>query len=183
MGGFFGIASKEDAVVDVFFGADYHSPLGTRRAGMAAYDAEIMGKTPNKLNKTGEEYTFAMASLELGDTINFIFAVAKKDGSALTALDGSLTINGKNVSTSEFLPTSVGGQKMLVAVVEGVPESQFAEKMTFALKAANGATLATVDYSVQDYCVRTLASAVGTPEADIIRAVYAIGKAASEYSK
>ncbi|MBE6537389.1 MAG: amidophosphoribosyltransferase [Ruminococcaceae bacterium] len=41
MGGFFGITSKEDCVVDVFFGTDYHSHLGTRRAGMAAYDEEI----------------------------------------------------------------------------------------------------------------------------------------------
>ena len=41
MGGFFGIASKQDCMVEVFFGVDYHSHLGTRRAGMAAYDAEI----------------------------------------------------------------------------------------------------------------------------------------------
>ncbi len=41
MGGFFGITSKEDCVVDVFFGTDYHSHLGTRRAGMAAYDGEL----------------------------------------------------------------------------------------------------------------------------------------------
>ena len=41
MGGFFGIASKEECVIDVFFGTDYHSHLGTRRGGMAAYDAEI----------------------------------------------------------------------------------------------------------------------------------------------
>ncbi len=41
MGGFFGIASKEDCMVDVFYGVDYHSHLGTRRAGMAAYDSEI----------------------------------------------------------------------------------------------------------------------------------------------
>ena len=41
MGGFFGITSKQDCVVDVFFGTDYHSHLGTRRGGMAAYDEEI----------------------------------------------------------------------------------------------------------------------------------------------
>ena len=41
MGGFFGIVSKQDCMVDVFFGVDYHSHLGTRRGGMAAYDAEI----------------------------------------------------------------------------------------------------------------------------------------------
>ena len=34
MGGFFGAASHDDVVLDVFFGVDYHSHLGTRRAGM-----------------------------------------------------------------------------------------------------------------------------------------------------
>lgn len=41
MGGFFGITSKRDCLADVFFGTDYHSHLGTRRGGMAAYDPEI----------------------------------------------------------------------------------------------------------------------------------------------
>ena len=41
MGGFFGITSKQDCLADVFFGTDYHSHLGTRRGGMAAYDPEI----------------------------------------------------------------------------------------------------------------------------------------------
>lgn len=41
MGGFFGAASKNDTVLDVFFGTDYHSHLGTRRGGMAAYDKSI----------------------------------------------------------------------------------------------------------------------------------------------
>lgn len=37
MGGFFGVVSKEDCVFDLFFGVDYHSHLGTRRAGLAVY--------------------------------------------------------------------------------------------------------------------------------------------------
>ncbi len=41
MGGFFGIVSKQDCLEDVFFGVDYHSHLGTKRAGLAAYDATI----------------------------------------------------------------------------------------------------------------------------------------------
>ena len=41
MGGFFGVVSKRNAISDVFFGTDYHSHLGTKRAGMAAYDPEI----------------------------------------------------------------------------------------------------------------------------------------------
>ena len=41
MSGFFGVVSKKDCVMDLFFGVDYHSHLGTRRGGMAAYDKEI----------------------------------------------------------------------------------------------------------------------------------------------
>ena len=40
MGGFFGAVSRRDAVLDVFFGTDYHSHLGTRRAGMVMYDSK-----------------------------------------------------------------------------------------------------------------------------------------------
>ena len=39
MGAFFGATSRRDVVADVYFGTDYHSHLGTRRGGMAAWDA------------------------------------------------------------------------------------------------------------------------------------------------
>ena len=38
MGGFFGAVSKRDVSLDIFFGVDYHSHLGTRRGGMIVYD-------------------------------------------------------------------------------------------------------------------------------------------------
>ena len=41
MGGFFGVVSKHDAISDTFFGTDYHSHLGTRRGGMAAYSSRL----------------------------------------------------------------------------------------------------------------------------------------------
>ena len=37
MGGFFGVASKHSCTLDLFFGVDYHSHLGTKRGGMAVY--------------------------------------------------------------------------------------------------------------------------------------------------
>ena len=37
MGGFFGVASKRDCVLELFYGVDYHSHLGTRRGGMATF--------------------------------------------------------------------------------------------------------------------------------------------------
>ncbi len=42
MGGFFGVVGKKkDVIQDVFLGTDYHSHLGTKSAGIAAYDSEI----------------------------------------------------------------------------------------------------------------------------------------------
>ena len=41
MGGFFGVVGKQDIISDVFFGTDYHSHLGTKSGGIAAYDSEI----------------------------------------------------------------------------------------------------------------------------------------------
>ena len=41
MGGFFGATSRRNCILDVFFGTDYHSHLGTRRGGMAAWDKEV----------------------------------------------------------------------------------------------------------------------------------------------
>ena len=40
MGGFFGVASKHQCKADLFYGTDYNSHLGTRRAGMVTYDDE-----------------------------------------------------------------------------------------------------------------------------------------------
>ena len=40
MGGFFGAALHQDCVFDIFYGTDYHSHLGTRRAGLVTYDVE-----------------------------------------------------------------------------------------------------------------------------------------------
>ena len=41
MGGFFGATSRRNCILDVFFGTDYHSHLGTRRGGMAAWDKDV----------------------------------------------------------------------------------------------------------------------------------------------
>ncbi|MCL2253296.1 MAG: amidophosphoribosyltransferase [Lachnospiraceae bacterium] len=40
MSGFFGVAAKEDCVINLFFGTDYHSHLGARRAGLAVYSPD-----------------------------------------------------------------------------------------------------------------------------------------------
>ena len=40
MGGLFGIASKKDCVLDLYYGTDYHSHLGTKRGGLCLKNGE-----------------------------------------------------------------------------------------------------------------------------------------------
>ncbi len=40
MGGFFGVASKKNCAIDIYYGTDYHSHLGTKRGGMAIVGPE-----------------------------------------------------------------------------------------------------------------------------------------------
>ena len=48
MGGIFGVTSRRNCILDVFFGTDYHSHLGTRRAGMAAYELKALLGIPKE---------------------------------------------------------------------------------------------------------------------------------------
>ncbi len=52
MGGFFGAASKRDVVLDVFFGVDYHSHLGTRRAGLVFCDGGSFQREIHSIENT-----------------------------------------------------------------------------------------------------------------------------------
>ena len=45
MGGFFGTVSKHPCVKDLFYGIDYHSHLGTKRAGMVTYDGDLFHRS------------------------------------------------------------------------------------------------------------------------------------------
>ena len=66
MGGFFGVASKEDCVFDLFFGIDYHSHLGTRRAGMAVYsDENGFDKSIHNIENTPFRTKFTSESNEM----------------------------------------------------------------------------------------------------------------------
>ena len=52
MGGFFGVASKESCIFDLFFGIDYHSHLGTRRAGIATYGKDGFKRSIHNIENT-----------------------------------------------------------------------------------------------------------------------------------
>jgi amidophosphoribosyltransferase len=52
MGGFFGVASQQDCVFDLFFGVDYHSHLGTRRGGMAVYGKDGFNRSIHNIENS-----------------------------------------------------------------------------------------------------------------------------------
>lgn len=52
MGGLFGVVSKEDCVMDVYFGTDYHSHLGTSRGGMAVWNGKSFNRSIHNIENT-----------------------------------------------------------------------------------------------------------------------------------
>ncbi|MBQ3786987.1 MAG: amidophosphoribosyltransferase [Lachnospiraceae bacterium] len=70
MSGFFGVASRESCTFDLFFGTDYHSLLGTRRAGMAVFDEkEGFTKSIHNIENTPFRTKFDSEVKDLGGTM------------------------------------------------------------------------------------------------------------------
>ena len=53
MGGFFGAVAHQDVTLDIFFGVDYHSHLGTRRGGTMSRTASSGRSTPLRTLRSG----------------------------------------------------------------------------------------------------------------------------------
>ncbi|MBR7142315.1 MAG: amidophosphoribosyltransferase [Clostridia bacterium] len=52
MGGIFGVASKQNCTMDLFFGTDYHSHLGTRRGGMAVWNGSGFSRSIHNIENS-----------------------------------------------------------------------------------------------------------------------------------
>ena len=52
MSGFFGVASKKDCVLDLFFGTDYHSHLGTKRGGLAIVGENVFQRSIHNIENS-----------------------------------------------------------------------------------------------------------------------------------
>lgn len=65
MGGIFGAVSKTDCAMDVFFGTDYHSHLGTRRGGMAVYTGKGFERSIHNIENSPFRTKFERDILEM----------------------------------------------------------------------------------------------------------------------
>ena len=168
-------------VAEAYFGGGTVDTATADR--LTAYDAEITAGVAGTTVTAGAQYTFAAVTLQLGDTINFIFAIGATDGGDLTALPEGckITVDGTAVTASDFRTATAGGSKVMATVIAGVPEKEFASTLTFLLQDAAGNTLATLTYSVKDFCVRAFPTA-GEADQHMIRAIWAVGSAAAAYA-
>ena len=65
MGGFFGVVGKSDCVFDLFYGVDYHSHLGTRRAGLAVWKDGRINKAIHKIENSPFRTKFEKEAAEM----------------------------------------------------------------------------------------------------------------------
>ena len=65
MGGFFGVASRKDCVLDLFYGIDYHSHLGTRRGGMATHGKDGFNRAIHNIEKSPFRTKFERDAAEM----------------------------------------------------------------------------------------------------------------------
>ena len=155
MGGFFGVVSKRDAISDVFFGTDYHSHLGTKRGGMAAYDKELglqrdIHKIENspfrtKFEKVFEEMKGTSAIGCISDTHPQPLLIRSNVGIYAISIVGRIN-NSEELSEKYLLPNGghfgvmTGGLINSVELVASLinQKDNFAEGIKFAQEVIDG---------------------------------------------
>ncbi len=155
MAGFFGAISKHDCVLDVFFGLDYHSHLGTRYAGMAVYDQkdgfqrQIHGieSTPfrTKFEKDMETFHGTAAIGSINDTDPEPLMVRSHLGLYAISVTGIINNSEELVamlsdgSSRQFMAMSSGKVNMAELAAALINEKQsFAEGISYAQELIEG---------------------------------------------
>ena len=155
MGGFFGVTSRRNCILDVFFGADYHSHLGTRRGGMAAYDPEIgLQREIHNIENSPFRTKFEHILNEMTGT-SAIGCISDSDPQPLLirsnlgtyAIASVARINNADALLEQYLSFSGGhfnamtggrinSNELIAALIN--QKSSFAEGIRFAQKAIEG---------------------------------------------
>lgn len=154
MGGFFGITSTQECLADVFFGVDYHSHLGTRRGGLAAYDSEVglqrkihsIENSPfrTKFEKIFEEMHGTSAIGCISDTDPQPMLIRSKLGTyaicTIGIINNSNELIEKCLSSQGYFDAMTGGKvnsTELVAALVNQKDS-FVEGIKFAQESIDG---------------------------------------------
>lgn len=155
MGGIFGVTSRRNCILDVFFGTDYHSHLGTRRGGMAAYDPVIglqrdihnIENSPfrTRFEHVAEEMTGCAAIGCISDTDPQPLLIRSNLGQYAIGTIG--VINNAEELTNQYLSFSgghfdamtggkVNSNELIAAMID--QKSSFVDGIRFAQKVIKG---------------------------------------------
>ena len=155
MGGFFGAVTNDSAISDVFFGVDYHSHLGTRSAGMVAYDKTIglqriihsISNSPfrTKFEHVFEEMSGNSAIGGINDSDPQPLLIGSKLGTYAICFIGA--INNADALIRDFLSTcgghfnsmtsgKVNSTELVASLIN--QKSSFAEGIQFAQESIEG---------------------------------------------
>lgn len=155
MGGIFGVTSRRNCILDVFFGTDYHSHLGTRRGGMAAYDPIIglqrdihnIENSPfrTRFEHVAEEMTGCAAIGAISDTDPQPLLIRSNLGQYAIGTIG--VINNADELTNQYLSFSgghfdamtggkVNSNELIAAMID--QKSSFADGIRFAQQVIQG---------------------------------------------
>ena len=121
MGGIFGVTSKQDCVMDIFFGTDYHSHLGTKKGGMCILQETGFSRTIHNISNNPFRSKFED---ELDNMIgnSGIGAISDSDPQPLT-------VRSKH---GDFAITTVGQINNKDSIVEGLIENGFTQFMSMS---------------------------------------------------
>lgn len=117
MGGLFGVVSKKDCVMDIFFGTDYHSHLGTKRGGMCIHGENGFTRAIHNIQNSAFRSKFEREIEEMKGTSGI--------GSISDSDPQPLTIRSHN---GEYAMSTVGrinNKEELVAELTEKNEAQF----------------------------------------------------------
>lgn len=155
MGGIFGTVLKRDCIAEVFFGTDYHSHLGTKTGGIAAYDKELglqreIHRIANSPFRTKFEHIFEQVKGTsaigcISDQSPQPLTIRSNLGTYCICMVG--VINNAEILMNQFLSFSGGhlnamtggainSAELLAAMIN--QKSSFAEGIQFAQKVING---------------------------------------------
>ena len=114
MGGFFATASRDNCVIDLFYGTDYHSHLGTRRAGMAVYGKDGFKRAIHNIENAPFRTKFA-ADVEEMEGYMGVGCISDFDPQPLIVRSHhgtyAITTVGKVNNTEQLIDTVVAGSR------------------------------------------------------------------------
>lgn len=149
-------------------------------ARLAAQDDAIAALESEVKLADGEEYAVNGMVLVLKDQVYFKIRVASSmyDPMGAETLDFVVAVEGKGTETeySGFVYTEGGEEYDITMTLGAVSANDYDETFKFTVKDGSIAVSEVFEYSVNDYIARTFDAAA--PEANLLRAIYALGVAA-----